>query len=291
MSIDLQLKQYTYMKTGGPADDIVEVFTQAEMVEAVTRCRSENKRFFILGGGSNTLFTEAGFRGTVILNRMKSFTVDPDTHQLTADSGCPMNMLVNHVSRLGLSGLEWYLGLPGTLGGAIYNNSHFKEHLIAEVINTVTILDEANHLTSLPANQLEAGYDYSRFQHTREIILSAVINLTPDSPEAVLARAQQAMAFRASHQPLSLPSSGSFFKNPVNALPAGALIDQAGLKNTTVGGAMVSPLHANFIVNTGGATSADIQALAQQVSTVVQQKFGVVLNKEVFFINEFGERI
>jgi UDP-N-acetylmuramate dehydrogenase len=291
MDTILELKHYTYMKTGGIADEIITVTSQTEMIEAVKNCRHRAKRYFVLGSGSNTLFSDTGFRGVVILNRMKSFSVDANTHQLTAESGCPMNMLVNHVANLGLSGLEWYLGLPGTLGGAIFNNSHFKEHLIAEVIDTVTILTETNQVTTLKADQLEAAYDYSRFQHTKDIILSAVINLIPDDPEAVMSRAKQAMAFRSSHQPLSEPSSGSFFKNPTNAPTAGALIDQAGLKNTQVGGAMVSPKHANFIVNTGSATTTDIQTLAQKIQSTVKQQFNVDLQKEVFLINEFGERI
>lgn len=279
------------MKTGGVADKIIEVTTQSQMIDVVKTCKAQRKRYFILGGGSNTLFTDSGFRGVIILNRMKAYSVDPTSLQLTAESGCPMNLLVNHVSRLGLSGIEWYLGLPGTLGGAIYNNSHFKDHLIADVIDTVTILDETNHIATLPVTQIEAAYDYSRFQHTSEVILSAVINLIPDNPQTVMDRAKQAMAFRSSHQPLSMPSSGSFFKNPPNAPTAGALIDQAGLKNTQVGGALISPKHANFIVNTGSASTADIHELATKVQSEVKQKFNVDLQKEVFFINEFGERI
>lgn len=291
MANQLLLSQYTYMKTGGPADEVVTVTDPQQLTQLVQQLRQQGKRFFILGSGSNTLFTDQGFRGTIILNRMMGFSIDSDKHQLSAQSGCLMNALVNQVAPLGLSGLEWYLGLPGTLGGAIYNNSHFKTHLIAEVIDSVTILNQDNQVEVLRADQLEAAYDYSRFHRTHEIILSAVINLTPDDPEAVMTRAKESLAFRSSHQPLSFPSSGSFFQNPPGQLPAGALIDQAGLKNTQVGGAMVSPIHANFIVNTGSATSADVQQLATQVSAAVKQKFGVELKPEVFFINQDGERI
>lgn len=285
------LSNYTYMKTGGPADEVITVRTHAEMIQTVSRCRLQQLPYIILGSGSNTLFTDQGFRGVVILNRMAEFTIDSAKSQLIADSGCQMNALVNQVIPLGLSGIEWYLGLPGTLGGAIYNNAHFKNHFFAEVINTVTLLDESNQVITLPVAQLEANYDTSRFQHTHEVILSAVLNLTPDTPAAVMTRGKKALTFRSTHQPLSFPSSGSFFKNPASGVSAGALIDQAGLKNTTIGGAMVSPIHANFLVNTGTATSGDIQALAKKVEAVVFDKFKVKLEKEVFVINEVGDKI
>jgi UDP-N-acetylmuramate dehydrogenase len=285
------LSDHTYIKIGGPVDELIEAKTAQDLIDAVVACRQQQKRFFIIGSGSNILFSDAGFRGTIILNQTKAFDFDADSHMLTAESGCLMNFLVHQTVAQSLSGLEGYLGLPGTLGGAIYNNSHFKQELIGDVIKSVTVLDEENQVVVIPKADLEFAYDYSRFHHTKEIILSAVLQLTPGNAQEISAKAKGSLEFRHTRQPLSMPSAGSFFKNPENGPSAGALIDQAGLKNTAVGGAMVSPVHANFIVNTGGATAKDVKQLADKIKSVVQETHGVSLEPEVFIINEYGERV
>lgn len=283
------LSQHTYIKVGGPADSLVIAKSQAELVQSVTSCRENNQRFFILGSGSNTLFTDEGFRGTVIVNQSHDFHFQ--NNLLIADSGCPMNLLVNQAVTNSLSGLEWYLGLPGTLGGAIYNNSHFKSHLVAELVESVTVLTLDNQQVTLPADQLDFDYDHSRFQHSNEIILTAVLRLTPGDKSQIEAAAQESLKVRSTSQPLSFPSSGCFFKNPQDGTSAGALIDQAGLKNISIGGATVSPVHANFIVNNGMATASDIHKLSHKIQQTVFEKFGIKLEPEVFFIDQSGERI
>lgn len=291
MTKAILLARYTYMKTGGPADEVVEVTSIDQLKQIIANCRQKKLRFFILGGGSNTLFTDAGFRGVVIINRMTHITVDQATQTIEVESGCPVNLLVNQASSQGLAGLEWYLGLPGTVGGAIYNNSHFKTHLIGEIVKSVTILDSHGNEKTLSQAECDFNYDSSRFHHSDEIILKVVLQLTNDKVETITQRAQACLKERSSSQPLSMPSSGCMFQNPPNGLFAGKLIDDAGMKGKRVGDAMVSPIHANFIVNTGHATASQIMQLANQVAASVKEKFGITLKREVFYINEFGERM
>lgn len=290
MSLDPSLSLYTYMKTGGPADEVIQANTEDELIDLIIKSRKNKRRFYVLGSGSNTLFTDAGFRGLVILNRTKNLTIDDKLAKINVSSGCPINYLVNQAASNSLSGLEWYLGLPGTVGGAIYNNSHFKDHLFGEIVDLVTVLKEDNQLQKLTHNQLDFAYDHSRFHQTKEIIINATLSLKIGDKAAIAQDSADSLKFRATRQPLALPSSGCIFKNPETKF-AGALIDQAGLKGVSIGGASVSQKHANFIVNTGQATAADIQALADQIESEVLAKLGVQLEREVFFINEFGERI
>lgn len=300
--VDQVLAPYTYMKTGGIADELVLARTTDELIEAITYAYENKRRFIIIGGGSNTLFSDQGYRGLVIINRTQNITVDTNNHTITASSGVPTNSLVNAANQAGLAGLAWFLGVPGSVGGAVYNNSHYQNHLIGDNLSQVEILDESLKRKTLTVDTLQLGYDYSRFHQTKEVILTATWQLKPGDPAKLKKRALSALEKRKQSQPLSLPSSGCMFQNPdqetqdflkQSNLPttAGALIDHAGLKNTHRGDAKVSEVHANFIVNTGQASSADIQELTSVVQETIFKKYHIHLKPEVFFINEYGERM
>jgi UDP-N-acetylmuramate dehydrogenase len=289
-----QLAPYTYMKVGGPADYFTTVTNLDQLKAAVIAARNQKIKFFILGGGSNLIFADEGFRGLVIRNQANHISISQNS--VITGSGALINALVNLTISQGLGGLEEFLGVPGTVGGAVYNNSHHLDHLIGSYIESVQALTLDNQTISLKQAACNFAYDHSRFQASGEIILSATFKLSPADKTRLSQAAQAALSRRRSTQPLELPSSGCMFKNigenaakkyqtPNLTTSAGYLIDQAGLKGTTIGGAIVSSKHANFIVNTGQATAKDIIDLSDKIISVIKDKYGVTLEREVFLIS------
>jgi len=272
------LKNHCYFKIGGPADTFVIVDSTDELIQAVKKAHQQNQNFFIIGHGSNLLFSDQGFQGTIIKNQ--SSNIKFNSSQVIADSGVVMNRLVKLSLDENLGGLEPFLGLPGTLGSAIYNNAHFQDKFIGDLISQIKILDQNNQIHVLSQADCKFGYNYSRFQKTHEIILEVTLTLTSQAnPEL----AANAIKIRQQTQPLNLPSSGCIFKNPTDQ-SAGQLIDQAGLKGTKIGGAQVSEKHANFIVNIHNATAQDVQQLIELIQQKIKEKFNISLDLEIFII-------
>lgn len=306
------LAKHTYFKIGGPADQFVEVKTTAELVEAVQYALKQKLPYLVLGGGSNVLISDDGFRGLVIKNKtsgiqLKGFAGGVDKGKLDlkeaivqADSGVPANLLIRYTLDQGLAGLEDMLGLPGTVGGAVYNNSHHLDKLWGDHIVEVEALNLEGKRIKYTQKDLQFGYDYSLFHKTKEIILSASFLLKRGDKTQLWEVANAAVKRRATTQPLGVPSSGCMFKNisvadamrlglPTGTsdrpiLSAGYLIDKAGLKGLAFGGASVSTVHANFLVNSGTATAQDVLDLTAKIKETVKDKFGVDLQKEVIFI-------
>lgn len=305
---NIPLAKHTYFKLGGPADYFVEVKTKAELIEAVNYALTNQLAYLVLGGGSNVLVSDAGFRGLVIKNRtsgvrLKGFAgavtkgegrgLDLKEVVVEADSGVTANYLIRYTLDEGLAGLEDMLGLPGTVGGAVYNNSHHLDKLWGDHIIEVEVLDSTGKIKKYTHAECQFAYDSSIFHKTKEVILSASFQLQRGDKTQLWELANQAVKRRSSTQPLGLPSSGCMFKNITLAdqmrlglptLSAGYLIDKAGLKGEQVGGARVSDVHANFIVNDGTATSADVTTLVAHLKTAIKAKFGVDLHEEVFVI-------
>ncbi len=301
------LSRHTYFKIGGPADLFLTVNTKEELIKVVRLAIQHQLNYFILGGGSNLLFSDEGFRGLIIKNKtnqisLKGFSggnnlkpgeLKIDKVLIQADSGVMANQLIRYTLNEGYAGLEDFLGLPGTIGGAIYNNSHHLGKLIGDLVVEVEALDRQGNLQKYSQAELGFAYDYSRFHQTKEVILSVTFQLSQGDKQALWAKAEAAVKRRATTQPLGQPSSGCIFKNisladamklgtPNHICSAGYLIDKAGLKGTRVGGAVVSDKHANFIINTGKATAKDVLDLANLIKHKVKQKFGVDLQLEVF---------
>lgn len=296
------LSRHTYFKLGGVADQFVEAKTKAELIEAVRYAIDSKIPYLVLGGGSNVLVSDSGFRGLIIKNRtsavrLKGFAggvakgkLDLKEAIVEADSGVTANYLIRYTLDEGLAGLEDMLGLPGTVGGAVYNNSHHVDKLFGDHIIEVEVLDNAGKIKKYTNAQCQFAYDYSIFHKTKETILSASFQLKRGDKKALWEIATAAVKRRSSTQPLGLPSSGCMFKNisladrmrlGVPTASAGYLIDKAGLKGLRVGGAVVSDVHANFIVNDGTATSADVSQLVSEVQQKIKDKFGVSLVEEV----------
>jgi UDP-N-acetylmuramate dehydrogenase len=297
---DVPLAPFTTFKVGGPADLLIETHSSDELIRAVTLAHGAGITVTILGGGSNVLIADAGIRGLVI--RPRGGEVVPVGDRLVrADAAVTINGLVRWTINRGYAGLEAWAGTPGTVGGAIFGNAHWKQTNIGDLVESVRLLKPDGTLLQAPADRMEFEYDYSRLKHTGEIVVWAAFRVAGGAdPAALRAVARESLAFRKRTQPLESPSAGCIFMNPdrvrdriPEGIPpsAGALVDRAGLKGAALGGARVSPTHANFIITDGSARAADIHALVEQCRTAVKEQFGVVLRNEIMCLGEFDAPI
>jgi UDP-N-acetylmuramate dehydrogenase len=309
------LAPFTYMKVGGPARVFVEVGTKDDLSALIRFCFQEKIEFVVIGGASNTIIPDSGLDKLVIRNMTNSITftqADNNVVEVTADSGVITAVLANKTMDQGLTGLEYFIGVPGTIGGAVVNNSHFTARdLIGHLVKHVEVCTPEGRVETWERSKLDFDYDHSIFHHTLDVILSSTFVLHKDSQEHIRERVKQAALKRTSTQPIGIPSSGCMYRNPqitqehLNVIqshtevPAGAyhvredgkiqiaagfLIDRAGLKGTKVGGAQVSEKHATYMLNTGDATAHDLELLCEKVEQTVKDKWGVNLEREVFFI-------
>ncbi len=287
---DEPLAPYTAMRVGGPADLLVVCRTTEEVVEAVGRARTAGVPWRVLGGGCNVLVSDAGVRGLVVIHRADRTRIEADG-AVWAEAGAPMAALARETAARGLAGLEWAAGLPGTVGGAVVGNAGAFGGDIASVLRSVTLLEPDGEVTERPAGWMEFSYRESRIKRTphpeRPVVLAATFALAPGDPAALAARIEEILAWRRTRHP-SGATMGSTFKNPPGN-HAGRLIEAAGLKGYRIGGAMVSELHANFLINTGSATAADVRALIRHIQAEVEQQFGVRLEPEVEFVGEMDD--
>jgi UDP-N-acetylmuramate dehydrogenase len=289
---DGPLAPLTTFKVGGKADWLVQLRTRDEILKALQVARELGLAVTVLGGGSNVLVADAGIRGLVI--RIHGGEVSRvDAQHIRADGGVTINGLVRWTISHAVAGLEAWAGTPGTVGGAIHGNAHFRGRLISELIDTVTLASVDGNVADVPAAEMEFGYDYSRLHRTGEVVLSAEFKVGDGVPDVLRATARESLAFRKRTQPLESASAGCIFQNPDPAhdsvpdgIPrsAGALVDRAGLKDARHGPSRVSTTHANFIVNDGGATAADIRNLVEQCKRGVFEKFGVRLREEIVYL-------
>ena len=279
------MRRHTTFAIGGPADLFVQPKTRRELTAALAVLRERNIPFLLLGNGSNTLFDDAGFDGAVIdmrgLSGMENSGLDTDAVRITAGAGQTLGRLCSKAQTLGLTGLEFAYGIPGTVGGAVYMNAGAYGNELKDVLESVTFLDSDLQLRTLPAADLAMGYRTSIFEQNPDwCILSATVVLHRGDGAAVLARMQELLGKRREKQPLEWPSAGSTFKRPQGAF-AGKLIEDCGLRGFTVGGAQISEKHCGFVINRGGATCADVVALTEQVRQIVEARTGFVLEREI----------
>lgn len=288
------LAPLTTFKVGGPADWLVDLHGSEALRTAVAIAKDARLPVTVLGGGSNVLVADAGVRGIVI--RVHGGDVRAlDASTVRADAGVTINGLARWTINRGIAGLEAWAGTPGTVGGAVHGNAHFKGRLISELIVSVSLVTPAGSIEDVSANRMEFGYDFSRLHRTHEIVVSADFRVSSGDPAALRATARESLAFRKRTQPLESASAGCIFQNPDPArdpvpegIPpsAGALVDRAGLKGAREGGARVSTTHGNFIVNEGGATARDIRALIDRCKSEVHARFGVALREEIVCLGE-----
>jgi UDP-N-acetylmuramate dehydrogenase len=241
-----------------------------------------------LGAGSNLLVSDRGIPGLVIATRhLRSKNFDPTTGQLTVSAGEPIPTLAWDAAALGWEGLEWAVGIPGTVGGAVVMNAGAHNSCIADMLVSAQVLSPDGTLATLTPEDLGYTYRSSLLQGRKRIVTQATFQLQPGSdPVQVTARTKEHKKHRLSTQPYSYPSCGSVFRNP-KPYSAGWLIEQTGLKGYQLGGAQVAQLHANFIVNRGGAKASDIFSLIRHVQNEVQERWSIWLEPEVKMLGEF----
>ena len=292
---DVPLAPLTTFRVGGPADWLVTLRSVEDVRNAVALARDEGVPVSVLGGGSNLLVADDGVRGLVIRVHGGDVVVRGES-TLRADAGVTINGLVRWTINRGVAGLEAWAGTPGTVGGAVHGNAHFQGRLISELIQRVTLVTAAAEVLEVDVSDMQFGYDESRLQRTGEIVVSADFHGRRGETAALRALARESLAFRKRTQPLEAASAGCIFQNPDPArdrvpegvpASAGALVDRAGLKGMREGNARVSPTHANFIVNDGGATARDIARLIDRCRKQVLSELGVPLREEIVRLGEW----
>ncbi|MGE0706349.1 MAG: UDP-N-acetylmuramate dehydrogenase [Vicinamibacterales bacterium] len=289
------LAPLTTFRVGGPAEWLFEARNAEELTAALTIARSHAVHVTMLGGGSNVLIADTGVRGLVIRTRGGTIRL-AGSDRLEADAAVTINGLVRWTILRGVAGLEAWAGTPGTVGGAVVGNAHFEGRLIGDCVLSVRVMDLRGSVADIPADAMNFGYDRSRVQSSGEVVLAAAFRVGKGDPQALRERARASLAYRKRTQPLDAPSAGCIFQNPVpgvdpvpDGIPwsAGALVDRAGLKGTTIGGAQVSASHGNFIVNEGHATAAEIKRLIELCRASVKEQFGVELRDEIVYFGSF----
>jgi UDP-N-acetylmuramate dehydrogenase len=283
------LARFTTMRVGGPADLFATVHNLFELRALVRFARQRGLPHLILGRGSDLVISDRGIRGLVIQDRAEGSRLDGD--RFIADAGVPMARAATETQKAALTGLEFGLAIPGTVGGAVWANAGAHDADVAGILDSARVLDAAGSEAIIPAAELGLSYRDSRFKHAsgdgpQELILDATSRLSAADPDVIKGRLDEIRRWRQAHQPLGLPSAGSVFRNP-DGDSAGRLIEAAGLKGYRIGGAVVSEKHANFIVNDQKGTAADVRRVGDHVREVVASATGVELVYEVEFVGDW----
>ena len=278
---NISLQDYCTYGIGGPADYFAKVTTQDEMIEVVRQLKLEKIPYIIIGKGSNVLFDDKGYRGAVIINKLQS--IEFNGNEVTAGAGTSFALLGSKVAAQGFGGLEFAAGIPGSVGGAVFMNAGAGGGETKDTIKSVTFLNEQGEIEELSNDALEFSYRTSVFQRRSCVILSASFDVQPS--ESAKQDVKELVTYRLETQPYKAKTCGCVFRNP-EGKSAAQLIDKIGLKGFSVGGARVSPTHANFLENHDGASSQDILDLMRYVQMKVQFKTGIALESEVRYIPE-----
>ena len=275
------LTKHTSFRIGGPAEAMAFPKNQQELTQCLEAAGKLGITPRILGAGTNILAPDDGVPGLILCLKENFDGMErlDDTH-IRVMSGVTMTRAAVFAANLGLSGLEFAHGIPGTVGGGVYMNAGAYGGEICQVCSRVALMDPDGTMRILPGCGMDFGYRHSCLEHDPGIVVWAEFTLTPEQPETIKEKMRELMAKRKASQPLDLPSAGSAFKRPLGGYAA-ALIDQAGLKGYRVGGAAVSEKHAGFAVNLGGATAQDVVNLLEQVSDKVFEHSGIRLEPEI----------
>lgn len=286
------LSSYTTFGIGGPADYFVEVYTEEEIIDAVTWAKEKGIPFFLLGTGANILVGDKGFRGLVIKNNASNTVLEGTL--FTAASGATIASLIDYTAEKGLSGFEHFAGIPSSVGGALWQNLHFLSPdrsttvFIGDRVVEAKVLRDDSTIEHVGHDYFSFGYDYSILHDNHAIVLSATFALTREKPAVIAERIAANKKWRAEKHPTGAvgKSAGSVFKK-IEGYGAGRLIEQVGLKGYSIGGAKISEQHANFILNENGASAKDVRDLIALVQQKVHQELGLTMTTEISFVGEF----
>lgn len=281
------MARYTTWRIGGPADLLAVPRSVADVQTCLAWASRRGVPWVAIGNGSNLLVLDGGVRGLVIrtahgLNRIRAAG-----EHLELEAGVLLPVLLRLAVRHGWQGLEFAAGIPATVGGAVLMNAGTPEASIGELVRRVHLIDREGQLRELAGEELVFGYRFSSLQQVPAVITGVTLAVRPGGrPEEIAAQVQEKLAARRRKQPHGRPSAGSVFRNPPTGPPAGWLIEQVGAKGLRRGGAMVAGEHANFIVNTGGASAEDILALMAEIRRRVWESFGIELEPEIRILGE-----
>ena len=284
IKIDEKLSSYVNFKVGGPADILLIPKSKEQVIKSVEVCKENKIPFYLIGNGSNILVRDGGFRGVVIsLKEVNTIIVDGD--KIEAECGAMLKAVSDKAMENSLTGFEFACGIPGTIGGAVFMNAGAYDGEIAHVIESAEIIDEECKIKTLSKEELDFGYRSSAVMKKGYIVLSAILSLKHGEVKTIKEMIADLTEKRESKQPLEYPSAGSTFKRPTGYF-AGKLIQDAGLKGYSIGGAAVSEKHSGFVINKGNATAKDITDLIKYIQDEVKRQFGVELHPEVRIIGE-----
>jgi UDP-N-acetylmuramate dehydrogenase len=277
------MSEHTSFEIGGPADLFVIPEDFDEVHDVIDACKQEGVPYFVLGRGSDLLVADEGYRGVIVAVADGLVGVSVDDDEMWCQAGVTLREASEMACELGLSGLEFACGIPGSIGGACFMNAGAYGGCMADVLKNVHVLHQDGHEETIPVDELDLGYRHSRIADEGMVVLSATFDLDRGDPEKIRETMDELTRRREEKQPLELPSAGSTFKRPEGYF-VGKLVTDAGLRGYQVGGAAVSKKHAGFVVNVGGATAADVRAVIAHVQDEVERQFGVRLEPEVRFL-------
>ena len=284
IKIDEKLSGYVNFKVGGPADILLLPKTKDQVIKSIIKCKENNIPIYVIGNGSNILVRDGGFRGVVIsLKGVNNITVNDD--RIEAECGAMLKSVSDIALENSLSGIEFACGIPGTIGGAVFMNAGAYDGEMSKAIEAVEVIDDNCNIIVLKNHELDFGYRSSLVMKKGYIVLSAILKLEKGHVKSIKEMVDDLTNKRESKQPLEYPSAGSTFKRPTGYF-AGKLIQDAGLKGYSIGGAAVSEKHSGFVINKGNATAKDITDLIEHIQKEVKEQFGVDLHPEVRIIGE-----
>jgi len=287
--INEPMKLHTTFQVGGPADYYICPETKEEIIAILSLCKKEGIPFYVMGNGSNLLVGDGGYRG-VIINTYEHFNnIQVKGFSITASAGASLSRIAHQAMKHSLSGFAFASGIPGSLGGACIMNAGAYGGEIGQVLTSVVALDESLNAVTFSRDDMELGYRTSIFAKKALTVLEATIHLKPGDKHVIKEEMDALTNQRKEKQPLEFPSAGSTFKRPQGYF-AGKLIGDSGLSGTSIGGAMISPKHNGFVINTGNASSRDIISLIDLVIETVKDKFGVEMEPEIKRLGDFKEK-
>lgn len=283
------LRDFSNFRIGGPADYFFEAASADDLKAAILAARRHSTPWYIIGGGFNLLFDDAGFRGLIIKNSVRGASRDPSGASLTAFSGTPLSDLVKFAAEQGLAGFEFLAGIPGTVGGAVFGNAGAFGQNIGECLEEALLLDREGREFRFLREDFSFGYRHSALKFNPAVLLRSQFNLSVLDKDKINARIEENLAVRARRHPARETAyAGSYFKNSVRPdgtkVAAGYLLDQVGARELSFGGAAVYSGHCNFLINRSHATAHDVLALAAELKARVLESFGIALEEEVIFL-------
>ena len=283
---NVDMREFTSFKAGGKAREMVILESVEELREIMGEIHRLKKKYIVLGNGSNTLIKDSGFDGIVVKLGEAFNKVTVEGERLICGTGALMSVVAKAALAADLTGFEFASGIPGSIGGAIFMNAGAYGGEMKDIVESVTLVkNDGSETISINAADLDLSYRHSILEDTRDVAVTVTLKLKKGNHEEIAGRMAELTKRRNEKQPVQYPSAGSFFKSPAGYF-AGQLIQDAGLKGATVGGAQVSDLHSGFIINKGGATATDIIDLMHLVQNTVYDKFGVRLEPEVRIIGD-----